>query len=49
MDLTENHSDEKPISVSGTRVREQLKAGDQPDPRIMRPETASILIDAYRS
>ena len=41
--------DEKPISVSGTKVREQLRGGETPDPRIMRPETAEILIDAYRS
>ena len=49
VDLTERHPDEKPVSVSGTKVREQLKSGNAPDPRIMRPETASILIDAYRS
>jgi sulfate adenylyltransferase len=49
VDLTENHPDEKPLAVSGTAVREQLKSGQQPDPRIMRPETAEILIEAYRS
>ncbi|MGI9592731.1 MAG: sulfate adenylyltransferase [Myxococcota bacterium] len=49
VDLTENHPDEKPYSISGTKVREQLRAGDRPDPRIMRPETADILIEAYRS
>lgn len=48
VDLTENHSNEKPVSISGTRVREQLVAGERPDPRIMRPETADILIEAYR-
>jgi sulfate adenylyltransferase len=48
VDLTERHPDEKPVSVSGTKVREQLKAGERPDPRIMRPETADILIEAYR-
>ena len=48
VDLTENHSDEKPVSVSGTKIREQLKAGESPDSRIMRPETAGILIEAYR-
>jgi sulfate adenylyltransferase len=48
VDLNENHPDEKPLTVSGTRVREQLKAGERPDPRIMRPETAEILIEAYR-
>jgi sulfate adenylyltransferase len=49
VDLTERHPDEKPVSVSGTRVREQLKGGEHPDPRIMRPEVAEILIEAYRS
>jgi sulfate adenylyltransferase len=48
VDLTERHPDEKPVSVSGTKVREQLRAGERPDPRIMRPETADILIEAYR-
>jgi sulfate adenylyltransferase len=49
VDLTERHKDEKPVTVSGTRVREQLQGGERPDPRIMRPEIAEILIDAYRS
>ena len=49
VDLTERHPDEKPYGISGTKVREQLRAGDRPDARIMRPETADILIDAYRS
>jgi sulfate adenylyltransferase len=49
VDLTDEHPDEKPVAVSGTKVREQLRAGRQPDPRIMRPETADILIEAYRS
>jgi sulfate adenylyltransferase len=48
VDLTERHSDEKPFSISGTKVREQLKAGERPDIRIMRKETADILIDAYK-
>jgi sulfate adenylyltransferase len=49
VDLTERHKDEKPISVSGTKVREQLRAGERPDVRIMRGETADILIDALKS
>jgi sulfate adenylyltransferase len=49
VDLTDNHPDEKPVAVSGTKVREQLQSGQRPDPRIMRPETADILIEAYRS
>ncbi len=48
VDLTENHPDEKPVVVSGTTVREQLRTGARPDPRIMRPETADILIDTFR-
>jgi sulfate adenylyltransferase len=48
VDLTENHPGEEPVTVSGTRVREQLRRGERPDPRIMRPETADILIEAFR-
>jgi sulfate adenylyltransferase len=49
VDLSEQHPDEKPYAISGTKVREQLRAGQHPDPRIMRPEIADILIEAYRS
>lgn len=48
VDLTDNHPDKKPVAVSGTRVREQLRNGERPDPRIMRPEVADVLIEAYR-
>ncbi len=48
VDLTERHKDEKPFSISGTKVRAQLQAGERPDPRIMRPETSDILIEAYK-
>lgn len=48
VDLTERHPDEKPFSISGSKVREMLKAGERPDPRIMRPETSDVLIEAYR-
>jgi sulfate adenylyltransferase len=44
VDLMDNHPDEKPVFISGRKVREQLIAGEMPDPRIMRPETAKILI-----
>jgi sulfate adenylyltransferase len=36
-------------SISGTKVREQLVAGEKPDPRIMRPSTAKVLVDYYKS
>jgi sulfate adenylyltransferase len=47
VDLTDRHPEEKPFSISGTKVREQLKAGERPDARIMRPETSDILIEAF--
>ena len=49
VDLTDHHPDEKPYAISGTKVREQLVNGEKPDPRILRPEIAEILIAAYRS
>lgn len=48
VDLMERHKDEKPFFISGTKVRELLKGGEAPDPKIMRPETAEILIEAYK-
>ena len=48
VDLTDRHEGEKPFSISGTKVRAQLQEGERPDPRIMRPETSDILIEAYR-
>ena len=47
VDLTERHKDEKPFGISGTKVRSMLQAGERPDPRIMRPETSDVLIEAY--
>jgi len=44
-----NHPDEKPFGISGTKVREMLQGGEHPDPRIMRPQIADILIEAYKS
>lgn len=49
VDLTDDHPDEKPFAISGTKVREQLQKGERPDPRIIRPEISEILIEAYRS
>ncbi len=45
VDLMENHPNEQPVFISGRKVREQLQAGTLPDPRIMRPETARILME----
>ena len=49
VDLTENHKDEKPVSISGKQVRETLLKGEQVDPRIMRESTSTILAGAMRS
>jgi len=49
VDLTDQHPGETPLSVSGTKVREQLLRGESPDPRVLRPEIAAILIESYRS
>ena len=39
----------KPVPISGRDVREALAAGRLPDPRLMRPSTARILIAATKS
>jgi sulfate adenylyltransferase len=39
----------KQVSISGRDLREKLRAGVLPDPRIMRPETAKILIERMRA
>jgi len=48
VDLTENHTDEKPVSISGKDVRKALTEGREVDPRIMRPSTSRILADAMK-
>jgi sulfate adenylyltransferase len=39
----------KQVSISGRELREKLRAGELPDARVMRPETARILIERMRS
>jgi sulfate adenylyltransferase len=38
----------KQVSISGRDLREKLRAGELPDPRVMRPETARILIESMK-
>jgi sulfate adenylyltransferase len=41
--------DWKPVSISGRDLREQLRRGELPDPRILRPETAKVLIERMKA
>jgi sulfate adenylyltransferase len=49
VDLMKNHPDEKAMFISGSKVRDMLVSGENPPAQIMRPTTAAILIDAYKS
>ncbi len=46
VDLMENHSDEKPVFISGKQVRATLQQGEMVDSRIMRESTSKILAAA---
>jgi sulfate adenylyltransferase len=37
------------VSISGRELREKLRDGQLPDPRIMRPETAKVLIERMKA
>lgn len=43
------HTEDSRLSLSGTRVRAMLQAGEIPPPEFTRPEVAEILIEAYRA
>jgi len=43
------HGDDAHVTLSGTRVRQLLAAGELPPPEFSRPEVAQILVEAYRS
>ncbi len=48
VDLMSNHTAEgdKPMFISGKKVRAMLQAGENPPTEIMRSDTAAILISA---
>jgi ATP sulfurylase len=43
------HTDADRVILSGTKVRELLRAGQEPPPEFSRPEVARILIEAMRA
>ncbi len=43
------HGDEDRLILSGTKVREMLRAGQSPPPEFTRPEIAAILVRAMRN
>lgn len=43
------HTPDHHLVLSGTRVREMLRAGTLPPPEFTRPEVAQILIEAMRA
>jgi sulfate adenylyltransferase len=49
--LVEEHAPKgwKPVNISGSELREKLKRGELPDPGVMRPETARVLAEKYKS
>jgi sulfate adenylyltransferase len=47
--LVEDNKGKTVVSISGTKVREQLTNGEFPDARIMRESTARVLVDYYRT
>ncbi|MGH9535826.1 MAG: hypothetical protein ACRD2E_13325, partial [Terriglobales bacterium] len=42
------HPPEQHVTLSGSQVREMLRAGQLPPPEFSRPEVARILIEAMR-
>jgi sulfate adenylyltransferase len=45
--LVEDNKGKTQVTISGTRMRELLNAGELPDERVMRPSTAKVLAAHY--
>ncbi len=49
VELMENHPDQKPVFISGSKIRQSLMAGEIPDNRVIRPEISKLLIEYYQN
>jgi sulfate adenylyltransferase len=47
--LVEDNAGKTQVTISGTKMRELLDKGEMPDDRVMRPSTARVLAEYYRS
>uniref|UniRef100_A0A7S1TL33 Sulfate adenylyltransferase n=1 Tax=Compsopogon caeruleus TaxID=31354 RepID=A0A7S1TL33_9RHOD len=47
--LVEDNKGKTTVNISGTKMRALLNDGQMPDDRVMRPTTATILMEYYRS
>lgn len=47
--LVEDNQGKTQVTISGTKMRETLGAGQMPDERVMRPSTAKVLADFYQA
>ena len=47
--LVEDNQGKTQVTISGTKMRETLGAGQMPDERVMRPSTARVLADFYQA
>lgn len=47
--LVEDNAGKTQVTISGTKMRETLDKGELPDERVMRPSTAKLLSEYYRS
>ncbi len=47
--LMSENKDNTSVFISGTKVREILTSGELPDERIMRPSTAKVLVEFYKT
>ncbi len=47
--LVAENKDKTMVGISGTKMREILGNGEMPDDRVMRPSTAEVLVEYYKS